>query len=117
MDNRKAEEINPGQLALDDALARVAMGADPKWVKAATDAISQVASVKPEVTADDVWEVLAEIDVDTPEGKMMGNIMKDAAREGFITRTDRTVKTRRPSRNAGDVRVWRSLIYKGGPHD
>jgi hypothetical protein len=117
MDNRKVEEINPGQLALEDALVRVAMGADPRWVKAARDAVSYVASRKPEVTADDVWDVLAAIDVDTPQPKMMGNIMKDAAREGFITRTDRTVKTRRPSRNVGDVRVWRSLIYKGDPND
>jgi hypothetical protein len=112
MDSRKTNKTDPGQLALEDALIRVANGANPKWVAAAIDALAHVASRLPEVTADDVWDELAGKDVDTPNGKAMGNIMRNAARAGLITRTDRTVKTRRPTRNRGDVRVWRSRTFE-----
>lgn len=98
-------------MALDDALERVEKGADEKWVKAADYAVAHLALRKPEVTADDVWDVLDGMDVDTPEHKAMGPVMRRAAKEGIIERTDRTVKTRRPSRNKGDVRVWRSRIF------
>ena len=113
MDNGNIKKTNPGQLALEDALIRVANGANPEWVQAASGALAQLARRLPELTADEVWEELADKHVDTPNGKAMGNIMRNAARARLITRTDRTVKTRRPTRNRGDVRVWRSLIYKG----
>ena len=72
MDSRKTNKTDPGQLALEDALIRVANGANPKWVAAAIDALAHVASRLPEVTADDVWDELAGKDVDTPNGKAMG---------------------------------------------
>jgi hypothetical protein len=103
--------MDAGQLALDDALERVEQSADEKWIKAADYAVSHLALRKPEITTDDVWDVLDGLDVETPEHRAMGAVMLRAAKAGFIERTDRTTKTRRPSRHKGDVRVWRSRIF------
>jgi hypothetical protein len=103
--------MDTGQLALDTALAVVDEGADEKWKKAADYAVMQLALRKPEVTADDVWDVLDGLNVGTHENRAMGPVMRRAAKDGIIERTDRTVKTRRPTRNNGDVRVWQSRIF------
>ena len=70
-----------------------------------------------EFTADDVWELIDGTDVGTHENRAMGPVMRAASKAMIIQRTDRTIKTRRPSRNRGDVRVCRSLIYSGGQND
>ena len=36
--------------------------------------------------------------------------MTSVLRKGWCIPTDRTAQCRRPSRNAGSVRIWRSLI-------
>lgn len=104
--------MDAGQLALDDALGRVEKSADEKWMTAADYAVAHLALRKPEVTADDVWDVLDGMELETPENRAMGPVMRRAAKAGIIERTDRTIKTRRPSRNHGDVRVWRSRIFR-----
>lgn len=103
--------MDGAQLALDDALGRVEQSADEKWIKAADYAVSKLALRKPDLTTDDVWDVLDGLGVETPEHRAMGAVMRRAAKDGIIQRTDRTIKTRRPSRNKGDVRVWRSRIF------
>lgn len=103
--------MDAGQLALDTALDSVDQSADDKWKKAADYAVVQLALRKSEITADDVWDVLDGLDVETHEHKAMGPVMRRAAKDGIIERTDRTIKTRRPQRHKGDVRVWKSRIY------
>jgi hypothetical protein len=103
--------MDTGQLALDVALDAVDNSADERWKKAADYAVMQLALRKPEVTADDVWDVLDGLNVDTHENRAMGPVMRRAAKDGIIERTERTTKTRRPTRHKGDVRVWKSRIF------
>ena len=102
---------------LDDLLESVYRNADERWKDAAGAAVTSLAKDRQEFTADDVWELIDGTDVGTHENRAMGPVMRAASKAMIIQRTDRTIKTRRPSRNKGDVRVWRSLIYSGGQND
>lgn len=99
-------------MALDAALAQVDGAADDKWKVDADYAISRLATRQETITADDVWDVLDDLGSgDPPEKRAIGPRFNAAARDGIIERTERTRKSRHPSRHKGDVRVWRSLIF------
>ncbi len=102
---------------LEELLQDVYENADPDWRQTAEVALRFAAQTKPEVTVDDVWDLIDQFDVETHEHKAIGPVMKNGGRDRIIERTNRTAITRRPTRNRGDVRVWRSLIYKGDPND
>jgi hypothetical protein len=97
---------------LSELLAAVYENADPQWREFANAAVRFSAQERQEITTDDVWDLVENFDVETHENRAIGPVMRGAAKAGIIERTDRTITTRRNSRNRGDVRVWRSLIYK-----
>lgn len=103
-------DLTKGQQNLEDALERNDRVIDPAWKEEALVAIRLVARQKAEFTADDVWQT----GLDEPSNpKALGNVMLVAKREGVAMKTGRVVTTARVSRNAGDVAVWRSLLFKG----
>lgn len=100
-----------GQLSLETALAKNEAHMDDEWRQAAIDAVYSVARYQPHLTSDDVWDQLAAIGLGAPhEPRAIANVMLHARRHGWIVSTDRTVRCRRPSRNATTVRVWQSLL-------
>lgn len=97
--------------ARDEALARVEAHADPEWKATALAVVEHLARTRDEMTTDDVWHVLDARGVTfTHEPRALGAVMKQAASFGWISRTERTRRSERVVRHAGDVRVWRCLL-------
>jgi hypothetical protein len=82
-----------------------------EWQVDALAAIRAVAYGQPELTTDDIWKSLgrdAEI-----EGRAMGAAMRAAAKYRLVEKTPRTTKSHRVACHRRDLRVWKSLIFKG----
>jgi len=109
MNDQTLWDVFAAEAARDEALARVDTHADPDWKQTALDVVHDLARTRDEITTDDVWRVIEQRGVGTHEHRALGAVMKRAAAEGWIARTDRTRRSERVQRHAGDVRVWRSL--------
>lgn len=96
----------------DKAIANVERGSG-EWQVDALAAIRSLAASKSEFTTDDVWRALGRDP--SVEGRAMGAAMRSGAKLGLVARTERTAKSHRVACHRRDLRVWRSLIYKGGP--
>jgi hypothetical protein len=84
----------------------------PIWQDAARNAIWTVARSQPELTVDDVWTELEKVDVRTPDNSALGPLMREAAREGLIHRTNLWRPSTRPSTHKRPIVLWSSLIYE-----
>lgn len=97
--------------ARDEAMARVDEHAEEEWKRAALDAIEAVATWRDEFTTDAVWWMLDHSGAgDAREARVMGPLMTEAARRGWIARTDRTHNSVRVECHANPKRVWKSLL-------
>lgn len=94
--------------ARDKAIDRVE-GGSVEWQDEALLAVEQLARRKPELTTDDLWSVLEP----PAEPRAAGAVMRRAVREQLIERTERTRKSLRVACHRRDLRVWRSLVYRG----
>lgn len=83
----------------------------PTWRLAVLDIIKEVASRKAYLTADDIWEVIQERELDFYYARIMGPLMVQARNNGWIEPTDRLETSRRISLHGSPRRVWKSLIY------
>jgi hypothetical protein len=96
----------PAEKARDEAIARVGRSLTKDELVDALVAVGHTAKRMSEFTTDDVpFELPADV-----EPRAIGYVMTRAAREGFIERTDRTVKSTQVQCHARDKRVWRSLL-------
>lgn len=93
--------------ARDEAIARVGRSLSKEEFIDALIAVGHTAERLPEFTTDDVAFSLPS----DAEPRVIGYVMTRAAREGFIERTDRTVKSAQVQCHARDKRVWRSLLH------
>jgi hypothetical protein len=100
------------QAARDEALERVEAAAHEEWKLAAAEAIASLAFNFETFTSDDVWRILDRSEHTTHERKAMGPMLLNAARDGLIERTGRTVDSRRTACHGRPVRVWRSLVLE-----
>ena len=82
-----------------------------EWRARALEALRTVARRQAELTGDDVWQQLGE--VDERYAAAMGPIFRMAAKAGAIASTGRFAESTRPSRHRCGIRVWRSLIQSG----
>ena len=82
--------------------------ADELWRRMATEVLEQVAASRDQFTADDLWDLLEPLGLDTHDHRAMGCVLRDASRRGVITKTNTTKPSSRSTRNGGDVRVWSS---------
>lgn len=97
--------------ARDEAVRRVALNAPQDWKDAALKAVFEIANTWESFTTDDVVDFLERVEApQTHELRALGAIMQSAQREGWISPTDRFRATKRKSRHAAPVRIWRSLI-------
>lgn len=98
--------------ARDEAIERVDEHADQDWKVEARQAVLHAAAHRAEFTTDYVWWLLDQREVLPPhEPRALGAIMRKAAREGLIQRSDRVVESVRPANHRRPIAVWRSLIY------
>jgi hypothetical protein len=93
----------------DEGLERVAAGTDPDWGTQFLKALYRTATTMKEFISDDVWRVGGVFP--TRENRAAGPIFQDAARKGWVVKTDRLKASVRS--NLSGKPVWKSLIYKG----
>lgn len=102
-------------LALDgeankaDGMTRAWNNANTAWRDAACSIVRNLAVTCREFTSDHVWAELDALGFRTQEHRAMGAVMRAAALDGLIVKTDRVVPTNRPCANRRPVAVWRSL--------
>lgn len=96
--------------ARDEGMTRADVAADSRWKTEALSAIYRTAQSRPEFISDDVW-LLSGLH-EPKEARALGPLFREAARRGWIVKTDRT----RPSvrSNLSGKPVWRSLLFGGG---
>lgn len=80
------------------------------WRLGAIVALEAVARRQAELTGDDVWAELGE--VDPRYGAQMGVVFRFAQGQGLIKSTGRFVESKRPSRHRSGIRVWASLVQR-----
>lgn len=99
-----------GEANKADGMERAWNHANTNWKAAAIAVVRYLATCKSEFTADEVWAELDSLGFTTGEHRAMGAVMRQAAVDDLIVKTDRVVPTTRPSANRRPVAVWRSLI-------
>lgn len=99
-----------GEANKADGMDRAWNNANTSWKAAATAIVRHLASTKSEFTADEVWAELDSLGFTTREHRAMGAVMRQAAVDELIVKTDRVVPTTRPTANRRPVAIWRSLI-------
>ena len=100
------------QQGKEKGMASSDQNADPYFKEMADQAIREAALTKPEVSVNDIWIALEPQEIRTHNNKAAGSSMLRCARNGWIVKTDRTITSVRKSRNKGETRIWRSLIYR-----
>jgi hypothetical protein len=102
--------MNPGQIELDAAVARVEGHADARWKRLALSAIEYLARCRASFTTDDVWEMLGGLDVSTHEPRAMGAMMRQAKKKGWVVGSNTYRPSKRPECHRRPMMVWVSLI-------
>jgi len=110
-----------GQLGFDDlnaiktgAIDQVEDNAQTLWLRDTFIAATAVAQCKRHFTTDDIWWVLDGVLTFrvTHERRAMGAVMRRLDREGIARPTNAFVKSVRPARHSGPIRVWQSSVYE-----
>lgn len=102
------DEIEAGRRK-EDGMERAEVGAGKPWIDHALECVWLVAEGSERFTTDDIWAVLGVGTITEP--RAMGPVMREAAKRGWITKTDRTQKSKRPDCHARPLAIWLSNIY------
>lgn len=102
------------EMTQGEALARIGMdratnAANIKFVRMARWWVEQWSAQRKTFTTDDLLLALAELDVDTPEHRALGGVIRTAARDGLIGATGRYVPSTRPVSHYRPCREWVGL--------
>ena len=104
-----------GEASKADGMQRSWDHANTDWKAAATAIVRHLAEAQLEFTADQVWAELDALGFTTREHRAMGAVMRAAALDGWIAKTDRVVPTTRPCANRRPVAIWRSQLAMANP--
>lgn len=85
---------------------------DQKWLDDALETVRRLAERAPEMTTEDVRDVLETLPRDPRSG--LSVLMNRAAERGYIARTDETTPCRRKQSGGRRLRVWRSRLFHTG---
>jgi hypothetical protein len=102
-----------GEAGKVEGMARASQAMNPDWQHAALQVLQAAARARPFISANDLWDGIETLGVFTHENRASGPVMTKAKENGWIAPTDRWIKSSRPSRHQGDVRLWRSLLHPG----
>lgn len=97
--------------ARDAAIDQVGTNAGDDWTKRAESVLRDVATLKRELTTDDLR--IAGLDDPPNDPRAFGALMRNGALNLIIARTDRTINSNRVTSHRRPLRVWQSLIYRG----
>lgn len=101
-----------GEANKADGMSRAWDAANSDWKAAATAIVQHLAETQAEFTADQVWAELDDLGFTTREHRAMGAVMRAAAVDGLIVKTDRVTPTSRPCANRRPVAIWQSLLTR-----
>lgn len=104
------------EAAKEVGMARVVNSktATDEWKTVVIEAIRQVAERQPELSSVDVVELLTRWNEAPAYGsRVMGPLMRKAAKEGIITGPARVRKSDRVTSHSGLENVWDSMVYQG----
>ena len=106
-----------GESGKRDGMGRAARHADPHWWRCMLECGKLVAENKPYFWVDDVKALCRarHPNAATHEYRASGPIMSALARLGYCERTPDFADSSQPQNHSCPRRVWRSLIYRGGP--
>ena len=98
--------------AKNEGMNRVEANADPQWKIDMINAVRKVASRQQFLTSDDIWKELSVSSIaSTHDPKVMGAMVKKAAKLGLITPTDKYVPSTRVVAHARPIRIWLSNLF------
>lgn len=100
---------NDQQLSLEDAIALVHSNAKQEWKDEADQVVRSLCQTRQFFTADDVLERMM---TTTTDNRALGQVMKDAAKNGLCRKTDRVQATRIAKRHGRLISIWESLPSK-----
>jgi hypothetical protein len=86
--------------------------ANSDWKEAAASAVRLTAQELPLFTVDDVYARIEKM-VQTQNTSALGQIMRNAAKEGLIEKTAGYQRSARPQRHSAPQPVWKSLVFSG----
>jgi hypothetical protein len=97
---------NDQQTDLFEAIALVYSHASNTWKEEADQVVRHLCKTRQFFSADDVLE---QIKSTTPDNRALGQVMKDAARNGLIRSTGRYEQSRIAKRHRRPVAIWESI--------
>lgn len=107
-----------GREGAEEGKKRARAHVDPKFWEEALVVVETIARRQQMLTSDPVWDEIDRLGITGPhEPRVMGAIMEEAARRGWIElpTPEIAVKSIRPERHRGWVGVWKSMIYAPTP--
>ncbi len=105
---------DPALAGKADGMSRAKANASRDWQATAMAVLQAAAKARPYISANDLWDGVDALGVFTHENRASGPAMTKAKENGWIAPTDRWIKSSRPTRHHGDVRLWRSLLHRSG---
>jgi hypothetical protein len=86
--------------------------ANPDWFNQAELAVQRLIHQGTYFTTDDVWELLKESGLTTPEPRALGSVIRQFAKDRQIVATGSYRKSIRPECHRRPLAVWRPVNYK-----
>lgn len=102
-----------GIAAREDAERQVREHADGVWYHMAEITVKRLATERTCLTADDVLHELNKTAFKTGDNRALGPIMKLAALNGWIKKSDQFTESTNKNKHQSPTRIWESLIFDG----
>lgn len=99
--------------AREDGERQAKEHADSMWLYMATATVRNLAIERSVLTADDVLHELNKTPFQTGDNRALGPVMKMAALNGWIRKTDQFTESTNKLKHQSPTRVWESLIFDG----
>lgn len=97
--------------SLEESLEQVKANANRLWMEAAKRIVYDLCGSRKEFTTDEIWQELDKTMHKTHEGRALGAIMREAARNGWCRKSGRWTKTKRENCHGSDIPIWESDIF------
>lgn len=96
----------------ETAVTFAAAFADPTWYRAAEYTVERLIRRGDDFTTDDVWQLMRETGLSTPEPRALGAIIRQATKSRRIISTGTYRKSMRPECHRRPLAVWRPVNYR-----
>ena len=103
--------LDAGETLAREGIARSSKGANPKWKVEVYELGIRIARIMDEFTSNAIRDLHDDVGKhQTSNWSAMGDIMRQLARNGVITPTDKTIPSTRASQRKRPLRIWKSAL-------